>query len=42
MGSKENTALALGEQVIFERVDLLGLHGVSIQAREHINTRRKI
>jgi DNA repair protein RadC len=34
-GSKESTAVELAGQVISESGDLFGLHGVSIQVRNH-------
>jgi DNA repair protein RadC len=34
-GSKENTAVALAGQVISESGDLFGLHGVTVQVRNH-------
>ena len=34
-GSKENTAVELAGQVISQSGDLFGLHGVSVQVRNH-------
>jgi DNA repair protein RadC len=39
IGSKEQTAVELAGQVISESGDLFGLHGVTIQAREHKRVR---